>query len=487
MSQPIFIGLDIGTTSIKAGVFDRSGQVLGSYASAYETQRLGNGWVEQDPEIWMQHVFAALERFADTLDLTGLASIGITSQVNTHVFVGADGQALAPAIVWQDGRCAAQAAELDAQIAEAERMAWWGAPMPIDASHCAARMKWMAETQPELWAKTDWVMLPKDYCILKLTGQAFSDPISNIGMVNMDLDYVEGLLELVPGANGKLPKICKATDLAGRVRDGMPCAGTPVGVGTMDAWAGICGVGINQPGDAFYLSGTSEVLGVVSEDIHPTPGILVFPKVGDLRIHVGPTQSGGASVLWFCGLFGIDPAEMAGWVEQSEPCEDTPLFLPHLQGERAPIWDINARGTLLGMTANTDRGQMARAVYEGVGFSARLLAESLQASSGGAIAAFKCGGGGYRSDIWNQIRADILGVPLMRAAVSDPGVLGAAALGAVAAGVFGDLNQALDQIVSYDRTYSPNPAMTDSYARLFQLYQDAYAGAKDVNHALANF
>jgi len=486
MANQLIIGVDIGTTSVKAGLFDLAGRQLQSYHSSYPTARIDNGFIEQDPDIWLHHIRCAFSSFDAAHGLDGLCAIGITSQINTHVFVDAAESALAPAIVWQDGRCGPEAAELDAEVSETDKMRWWGAPMPIDASNCLARMKWMAANRPDIWDKTRYVMLPKDYCILKLTGEAVSDPMSNIGLVGADLSYIPTLIDLVPGAAKRLPRLAGMTDIAGAVRPGQPGAGAPLAVGTMDAWASMFGVGVQKPGQGFYLSGTSEVLGVISDTIAPTPGILVFPKLGDLTVHAGPTQSGGASVLWYCELFDMVPAEMAALVETLNFDDKCPLFLPHLQGERAPLWNINSRGTLLGMDSRTGKGEIARAVYEGVGFSARLLTEALAQSTGTPIEILNCGGGGFQSDIWNQIRADILGCGLQRAAIKDPGLLGAVGMAAVAAGLLSDLDAAIGELVKFDHTYDPDAKRRAEYDEKFQLYQQTYDATCDINRALVD-
>lgn len=481
----MLIGIDVGTTSVKAILFDGAGTPLETYAQPYETRRGERGLVEQDPDVWVTHIRRALAAFNAARDLSGLAGIGICSQVNTHVFVDANGNALAPAIVWQDGRAGDAAAALDRQISDDQRMAWWGAPMPIDASHCLARMRWMADTRPDVWARTKWVMLAKDYCLLQLTGEAVSDPIANVGMVEAGLGYIGPLLALVPGAAERLPPLAPMHSVAGKMRAGEVGAGVPVAVGTMDAWGGMFGVGAHRAGTAMYLSGTSEVLGINSAEIHPTPGVIVFPTVDGITLHAAPTQAGGAAKLWACGLLGVTPDEMSEMVAALDPDERVPLFLPHLQGERAPVWDIDARGTFLGLDGDMGPAAVARGVYTGVALSARWALEALDRSAGFAPETLNCGGGGFRSAAWNQIRADVLGRALKRLAVADAGVLGAAGLAAVAGGVQATLDQAFTEIVRFDRSFVPDAAQTARYDEMFGLYKEAYEANRGLNAVLA--
>ncbi|MEX3008621.1 FGGY-family carbohydrate kinase [Hoeflea sp. TYP-13] len=486
MADETLLGIDIGTTAVKAILFSASGSVLAQFSTAYETARSKNGFVEQDPETWIQLVKDILSRFNSEQDLSGLKAIGITSQVNTHVFVDKDGKALAPAIVWQDGRCDDEARELDERIPAERRIKWWGAPRPIDASHALARMLWMSRHHPEVWQKTRWVMLPKDYCLQRLTGAAVTDPISNLGLVNMYLDYIPELLDCVPGAADRVVPLADMSDIAETVKDELDCAGVPVAVGTMDAWAGMFGTGIPGKGTAMYLSGTSEILGIVSPKAVPTPGVLTFPKYRDTTVHAGPTQSGGASFLWCSQLLGRDPYDLAKLVEGMDFDKPAPLFLPHLQGERAPIWDIRSRGTLLGIDAATGPAEFTRAVFEGVACSAAWLLERLEQSADTQPEIINCGGGGFRSDIWNQIRADILGRRLQRTAVRDPGILGAAGIAAVAAGQQPDLATAFSNLVQFDKVYEPNQARQPRYIELVKLYKRSYEAACETNHALVS-
>lgn len=487
MSSDYLIGIDIGTTSVKSSLFDKSGVVVKHIRVEYPTRYPEASFVEQNPQDWMDAIHSALSSFLPLANSDNVRSIGITSQVNTHVFCDKSMHVLAPAMVWNDGRAAQQATMLDGQVDNQQRLDWWGAPMPIDASHALSRMRWMQEQHPDLWNKTKHVLLPKDYCIWQLTGELVSDPWSNIGLVDQELEYIPDLLRLVSGAAGLMPPVRKMTDIAGVVNSDLPFSGVPVAVGTMDAWAGVFGVGVHSHGECVYLSGTSEVLGIVSDTIHPTPGVLVMPRNHDITMHIGPTQSGGASQLWFCRLFGLEPQDMAQLADQHRQTgKAVPLFLPHLQGERAPIWDSAARGVFIGLESATDRNALACSVYEGVACSARWLLESLQQSSGICPGSINVGGGGFRSDVWNQIRADILGVNLSRVAVTDPGTLGAAGIGAIASGMYHSVQEAFDDMVVFDRHYEPNPSLADYAAERMDLFKNTYKSTLEVSHRWLN-
>ncbi|MEM6462814.1 MAG: FGGY family carbohydrate kinase [Pseudomonadota bacterium] len=484
MAANLLIGIDIGTTSVKAILFDHSGSVVEAFAKPYPTHHLADGHVEQDPQTWLDLVDEALRQLRFGHDLSHLSAIGMTSQVNTHVFVGADGKALTPAIVWQDGRCAAEAAELTERLPEEQRIGWWGEPRPIDASHVLARMLWMSRHKPDIWAKTRWVMLPKDFGIFRMTGALSTDPISNLGLVDTELQYIPELLDHLPGAKERVLRLENMTAVAGKVEIGRK--NVPVAVGTMDAWAGMFGTGVPASGNAFYLSGTSEVLGIVSAERIATPGVLTFPAYEDITLHAGPTQSGGASFLWCADLLGKQPAELVRLVEALDFQDPSPLFLPHLQGERAPIWDIKSRGSFFGMDASTGPAQLTRAVFEGVACSAAWLLECLEQSSGTNCTEIHCGGGGFQSDIWNQIRADILGKQLRRATVKDPGALGAAGLASIAAGLQPNIKTAFSNLVQFDKTYRPDGEKRAFYAARLELYKKAYEDARSINHALVS-
>ena len=468
MPNDKLIGIDVGTTSVKAAVLDKSGTVHSSFAESYSTKRTGDTIVEQNPEDWVRLIEKALSSF----ELGQVTAIGLCSQVNTHVFIDADGNALCPAILWQDRRASDEATAFDAQVTVEQKEAWWGAPMPIDASHAISRMAWIAKHRPDIWTKTRWVMLPKDYCMLKLTGQASTDPLSNIGLVDNDLNYITEVLALVPGAAERMAPLFPITDIAGVVKQG-PLKGTPIVSGTMDAWAGLVGTGGAKEQSSIYLSGTSEILGISSTKVVPTPGTIVFPKAHGLRLHAAPTQNGGDAKLWFTQVSGITMEEMSAMVAETTRSAATPLFLPQLEGERAPHWDPDLRGAFLGVSRQTRLPDFARAVYEGVAFAARQALETLKISADVDSDIISCGGGGFRSQAWTQIRADVLNTPLQTLTSGEPGISGAVTLAAIGTGIYSSFEAASSALTQYSAPHTPDPEKADFYASAFEIYKEA--------------
>jgi xylulokinase len=480
LTRTTLIGIDVGTTATKAVLVAEDGTLLARFARPYPIHRPAPGFAEQNPADWMDGVLGALTAFGAEYDLGGLAGIGICSQVNSHVFVDAGGKPLMPAITWQDTRAAEDAATLDTRVTAEQKIGWFGAPIPIDASHALSRMAHVRRVHPEVYAATAHVLLPKDYCILQLTGAVSGDPISAVGLVGLE-GYVAPLLDLVPGAAAKLPPLFGLSEVIGRVRAGLPCARTPVVAGVMDAWSGMFGVGVVANGDAMYQSGTSESPGVVSSKVNRTPGVLVFPPYEGIVMHAAPTQSGGAALSWIAGVLGKEPAAVAELAGTISPSDAVPLFLPHLQGERAPIWDSATRGVFARMDSRAGAPEMVRAVMEGVAFSARWAFEALQSSAGVTLRVANLGGGGARSDLWCQIRADVLGFSLRRATVSEAGALGAAILAGLGSGVMPSLTDAVRKLVKFDRTFEPNAANLAYYDEKFGKYRELYAALQPFN------
>ncbi len=486
MNSPALIGIDVGTTAVKAARFGLGGDVERSYGSRYPTMRRAPDIVEQNAGDWMGHVQAALQELSEGLVAGQLQAVGICSHVNSHVFVAANGAPLMPAIIWQDGRCADVAAELDAKVDEADKIAWWGAPLPIDSSHVLARMEWVRRNHPDVWHKTRWVMAPKDYLIMQLTGEVVADAMASFGVVDQNLQYIDSLTGLVEGAAERLAPIRPFTAIAGRIKPGLPAAGAPVVVATMDAWSGLFGSGALEEGDGLYLSGTSEVLGIISNQKYPERGVIAFPPCEGITLHAGPTQAGGASMAWLAALLGRSPAELSTLAAGVDRQRMTPIFLPHLQGERAPIWNIHARASFSGIDASMGPAEFAVAMMEGVAFSARMAIESLERSSGRVPSCLLAAGGGMGSDVWCQIRADILNRPIHRRKNLDAGVLGAAVLAGAGAHLFHSVADAASQLVVTERVFEPDPLLTERYSYGYRKYKELYQQLEAFNSDLVS-
>ena len=470
----MLIGIDVGTTAVKAALFDLEGNAVKTFSLRYPTNRPLPGHAEQDPADWMRLVLTALSELANGLAIGAIQAVGLCSQVNTHVFVDANGKALLPAFTWQDGRCAQEALRLDAQVSAEEKLGWWGAPLPIDSSHVLSRMAYVQHHHPTEWAKTRWVLAPKDYCLLQLTGEVVTDPMTAFGVIDDNLAVIPKLLNLVDGANGHLPPLAPFTKIIGRIRDGLPCAGLPIVTGAMDAWSGLLGAGVTENGQGLYLSGTSEILGIVSAKKVPVPGVIAFPKCEGITLHAGPTQSGGASIEWLSKLIGKTPVEISQLAASADTSMPLPTFLPHLEGERAPLWDINARGSFSGLSSTMGAAELARATLEGVGYSAKLVIESLEASACVKPAEFNHSGGGAASNIWCQIRADILGRPIRRIKMLDAGVVGAALIAGTGIGAFGSLQEAVKDFIVVDHVFVPDKTQQAQHVRGFEKYKLLY-------------
>lgn len=479
------IGIDIGTTATKATLIDGTGRQVASFEHPHATLRGAQGMAEQRPQDWLDGVLGALGHFAGAVDPARVIGIGLTSQVNSHVFVDGGGHELRPCINWQDTRAAADAALLDAQVTPEQKTAWFNGPMPIDASHALSRMAFVARTEPETWKSTRHVLLPKDFVALKLTGAVASDAISAVGLVNSSGHYVSMLLDLVPGADQRLPALHPFHHVVGRMAPDLPFAGTPVMVGAMDAWAGMFGCGVAEEGQAMYQSGTSEIPGIVSGKVVPTPGVILFPPYDGIRMHAAPTQSGGASMTWLSDLLGRSPGELIDRASGVEMNASVPIFLPHLAGERAPIWDANSRGVFARLGADCGPEQLTLAVMEGVAHSVRWAFEALEHSAGLVPDRIHIAGGGARADRWCQIRADVLQKPLRRTSIPAAAALGAAIIAGLGSGAFPSLRQAVRELVRFERTFDPDRALRAHLDERHGHYRELYKALQPFNQGFA--
>jgi xylulokinase len=488
-ARPASLGVDVGSTSVKACLVwlddDRTPSVV---SRPYPTHRPHPGHAEQRAEDWVEGLawcWAELERREGPI---ALRSVGVCSQVNTHVLVDERLRPVTPAITWQDLRCGPQAAELDALVA-GRREALWGSPFVIDASFSLSRVLWFARNQPDAFATARWVMSPRDYVVAALVGEVVTDTISPIGLVGRDGRYIEDVAALVDGAAHLLPPLHRFDALAGTTRAhgsaGLP-VGVPVAVGTMDAFGDVYGSGLVRPGRAMEVAGTSEIVGVASDRAVPTPGVISFAPVEGIHIHAGPTQAGGDALQWTARALRATPQEVLDAAAAARAHPQPVVFLPYLAGERAPLWDPTARGTFLGLGIGTGARDMALAVLEGVAFSARHLLEACEHAAGIPVTSLRLSGGGARSGTWNAIKASAHGRTMEVMATLDTAVLGAALMGMVAAGLETDMTSASERYAVVGSVVEPDPEATARLDELYTIYREAYPALRELFRSLGD-
>ena len=278
------------------------------------------------------------------------------------------------------------------------------------------------------------------------------------------------MISRVKGARERLAPLKFFTDVVGEIKLGSTGRRAPVIAGTMDAWSGLFGAGVHKAGQGVYMSGTSEILAIASTKRIGAPGVVTFPNAAGLTVHAGPTQSGGDFLRWWGEATGRDVAGVLEVAAQADRTGRPTLFLPHLEGERAPLWDAQLRGAFIGLDGRTTGPDFALAVMEGVALSARMLLASLDAAGGEFAPRLFHAGSGARSDLWAQIRADCLGRPLDRAAYPDVGCLGAAIMAAVGIGAHRSLADAIPAMARIERTFEPDARMKPRYDAMYDAY-----------------
>jgi xylulokinase len=477
----VFLGLDLGTSELKALLLDEEGRIAAESGAPLTLSHPRPLWSEQSPEDWTAALFAALDRLAAEAPrgLAAVRAIGLSGQMHGAVLLDAADRPLRPAILWNDGRSAAECAALEAAVPEA-RAITGNRVMP---GFTAPKLLWVRRHEPEIFARIRSVLLPKDYLRLVLTGEKATDCSDASGTswldvgarrwserllaaTGLDLSHVPRLLE------GSAPSGVLRPELARRWGMG---AGVIVAAGGGDNAASAVGLGLTEPGEGFLSLGTSGVIFAVSEGFRPCPETAVHAFCHALpgRWHqMSVMLSAAGSLAWASRALGrpipalLEAAAALGAAGEAR----APLFLPYLSGERTPHDDPALRGAFLGLSDGHGAGDLAYAVLEGVGFGLRDGLAALGAAGPLPAALVLCGGGA-RSPFWAELLADILGLPLRLAdAAAGGAALGAARLGALAAG--GTLAE-MCRPAPVVAEYRPDPARAARLAQRYALFRAA--------------
>ena len=489
------LACDIGGTSIRAALIDRDGTTIAERRAGSPTQQDRGASSEIDPETWWRLFVVLTATIASDAgkrfdEVDAVAICGVT---RTQVILGGDGRVLRPAMTWRDTRAEPLIKRLLARLPtdHPERAR-------VNAFHPLARLAWLAEHEPRVLEAAAAVVDPKDFFNYRLTGRVATDFVSGARLAAAAAPAPGGTSLLAAAGIGDhlLPPRLAPTEKVGSIVADLPrplerLAGRPVFCLANDTWAAVLGLGALRAGFAYNISGTTDVLGVVSAAPLAAEGLMAVEWGPGLHHLGGPSQNGADTVAWLVDLLD-KPGSNApvGLVLDrllAEPRDTQPiLFLPYLQGERTPYWDAALRGAALGLNRRHTRTDFAWAVLESIAFLNRLVLERAEAALGRAVEEIRFGGGGAANEIWCQIKADICERPVAVGEAPEPGVLGCAIAARVGLGQYATLVAAQDALVRIARRYQPRIEHRAAYRKLYALYRSAEAGLRPLSHALSD-
>jgi xylulokinase len=451
----VIVGLDVGTTGVKALAVSATGEVVARAEREYPLSTPRPGWAEQDPENWVR---AAQEALAELPDAD---AFGLSGQMHGLVCLDAEDRVLRPAILWNDGRTGEECAEIEQRVGLARLIELTG--NRALTGFTAPKLLWLRKHEPETYDRIASILLPKDYVRLRLFGERAIDAADASGTLLFDVAHRRWSHEVCTALDVPtewLPPAHESTEIAG--------AG--------DQAAAAVGVGVVAPGPLSVVLGTS---GVVFSAL---PAYAADPEA---RAHtfchavpggwhaMGVMLSAAGSLRWLHDVVGDSFDRLVADAEGWPPGVEGLAFLPYLAGERTPHADPAARAAFAGLSIRHDRGALVRAVLEGVAYGLRDCLEVLR-GLGVEPTVGRVSGGGARSDLWLRIVASVLGLPLERMENEDGSAFGAALLGGVRGGVFASAAEAVAACVRPRETIDPDPAWADVYDSGYERFRALY-------------
>ena len=454
----VLIGLDVGTTGVKAVAISPDGRMLGSVTEEYALSTPQPGWAEQDPEDWWRAAQKCLERLPE-------GHVGFSGQMHGLVVLDAEERVLRPAILWNDQRTAAECAEIEARVG-LERLIELTGNRAL-TGFTAPKLLWLRRHEPDVYARIRHVLLPKDYVRLRLSGVHAIDAADASGTLLFD----------VAGRRWST-EVCEALDIP---LEWLPTAYESTEIaGAGDQAAAALGVGIATPGPVSVVLGTSGVVFAALPSYLPDAQARVHVfchAVPDTWHAMGVMLSAAGSFAWLRGVvgagYGALDEEAARWAPGTEGL----LFAPYLAGERTPHADPDARGSFTGLSLRHDRGALARATLEGVAYGLRDSLELLR-ELGVRPEVGRASGGGAKSDLWLRIVASVLGLPLERTESEEGSAFGAALLAGVRAGVFENAADAVARCIRVRDRLDPDPEWSAAYEVGYDRYRQLYPALK---------
>ncbi len=480
----MFLGVDLGTSSVKLLLADDEGRILDSASGRYPLSFPEDGWAEQSPEDWYAAVVKCVRELGVRHPLSEVRGVSFSGQMHGLVVLDAEDNVIRPAILWNDNRTAEECAFLNDEVGKKELLARTG--NVAFTGFTAPKLLWMKKHEPENFARIAKIMLPKDYIAYKMSGVFASDMSDDSGTLYFDVKngkWSAPMLELIGISEDMLPAVFPSTAAVGNVSEefssasGLPTSAKVV-IGGGDQAVGAVGTGTVRAGTMFISLGTSGVVFAPCAGFAASTngGMHVFRHADGGYHFMGCMLSAAGSMQWWSELVtSRSVAELLDEVDD-ESTGDL-IFLPYLMGERSPINDPNAKGVFYGLNMSHKRKDMTKAVLEGICFG--LYDCYLNILEMGASAEYaRIIGGGSKSDKWVQMLSDILGLELRRINTSDGAGLGAVILAMTGCGVFRDLDEACRKLIGDTDVFRPDREAHAAYREKFAAFKRLYADLK---------
>lgn len=496
-----YLGIDLGTSSIKILLVDENGKSLAEASKHYDLLTPQEGWVEQNPQDWIKALENGLSELLKNNNeaFRTIRSISVTGQMHGIVPIDKDKRVVHNAIIWSDQRNESELMKLRSILSNEEWAAITG--NQPNMSFSLGKMIWFRKHNPEAYERVDQFLLPKDYIRMKLTGQNFTDYTDASAMLILDVkekNWSPNILKLIgDDLAEKLPALKNSMDVAGAVtkeasRQFGLQNGIPVICGCGDAQAQAVGNGVIDSDNWLCTVGTSGQLLAPMENLEiekqGTVHTLCHPEDGKW-IMMGATLSAGMSFKWMAERFFANQETIPALLElagQAEPGSGKLLFLPYLFGERTPYMDEKAKGALIGLTYQHTKAEICRAVIEGVLFSLNQSYKIIEKLHSHAPETIVFTGGAAQSELWLQTAANIFGKPIIRKSGNGGAAYGAAMIAAVGAGDFADLEEVSKKwnLNKVSQRFEPEWKRNERYQKLFQIYLKSYSKMKEIFHEL---
>ena len=490
----LYIGIDLGTSASKFLLVDEVGRVLNTVTKEYPLSFPRPGWSEQDPAHWWQACLAGVPELLAGFDAKQVAGIGVGGQMHGLVALDAAGNVLRPAILWNDGRTAAQVDYLNETVGNDKLSAWTG--NIAFAGFTAPKLLWMRQNEPDLFARIAKILLPKDYLVYRLTGVHATDYSDASGTLLLDVAHKRWsseMLDLCGVTEAQMPTLFDSWQPVGTLTAAAATAlGLPTDVvvcaGAGDNAAAAIGTGTVGEGRCNISLGTSGTVFISSEQfrVDPHNALHAFAHADGGFHLMGCMLSAASCNKWWMEdiLHDGDYAAAQEAIVPEKLGRSHVFYLPYLMGERSPINDTNARAVFLGMTMDTTRADMTQAMLEGVAFALRDSVEVAR-SLGLDISRSTLCGGGSRSPLWRTILANVLGIPLDLPATEQGPGYGAALLALVAGGRYRNVAEVSRAMLHIQATVQPDPELTALYDARYAEFKQIYPACRPLFASLA--